>query len=306
MVEDKKKFRMKESTVLLLIAIPFVLYIFAFYYVPLFGWGYAFVDYRPAFGINPFNHNFVGFANFTQVFNNRNEMIRVLRNTLAISGLGLLASPLPVLFAILLMEIRGKRFKRIIQTVTTFPNFISWIIIYGIALSFFSRTGVFSQFREFLGFPPQLIGPMGNVNIAWGFQTMLSVWRSLGWSAIIYCAAISGIDDSLYEAARLDGASKIQCIRHITIPGVAETYLVLLLLSIGNILTNGFEQFFVFDNNLVTERLMVLDLFVYRVGITQGQFSYATAIGMMRSLVGLTLLFTANRIAKKIRGESLI
>ena len=297
---------MKEGTVLMLIAIPFLVYIFAFSYVPLFGWLYAFVDFRPALGPNPFIYTFKGLTYFTQMWSQHREVTRVLINTLAMSGLSLLTSPLSVVLAILMMEIRGNKLKRVVQTVTTFPNFISWIIVFGIAYSFFSNDGVFASFKELLGFPQQTIGLLANANAAWVFQTVLGLWKAIGWSAIIYCAAISGIDESLYEAARVDGASKIQCIRYITIPGVAETFLVLFLLGVSNVLSNNFDQIFVFNNPMVTSKLMNLDLYVYRIGITQNQYSFSIAVGITRAFIGLALLFIANWVSKKIRGVSLV
>lgn len=302
----KKTHHNKEGTVLLLIAIPFIVYIFAFNYITLFGWLYAFVDFRPVLGPNPFIHEFRGFYYFTQILAEHSEISRVLVNTLAMSGLGTLTAPLPVLLAILMSEMWGSKLKRIVQTVTTFPQFISYVILFGIAFSFFSNSGVFAAFKEALGLPKQTLSVLGDANAAWVFQTLLGLWKGLGWGAIIYCAAISGIDEALYEAARIDGANKIRCIRHITIPGVSETFLVLFLLGLSGILSSNFDQIFVFNNPMVTSKLMTIDLYVYRIGITQNQFSFSIAVGITRTFIGLFLLFTANWVAKKIRGVSLL
>lgn len=306
MTDKKRRKFSSEEKIMLLIAVPFVVYIFAFSYVPLFGWLYAFTDFRLADGPNPLTHQFVGFRNFMQIFAERREVTRVLTNTLALSSLGLLMSPLAPLLAILFMEIRSHKLKMITQTITTFPNFISWVIVYGIAFSFFSNQGVIASIRPLLGLPPQQISLLADVDVVWRFQTALGVWKNVGWGAIIYVAAISGIDESLYEAARIDGANKLQCIRHITIPGISETFLVLFLLNISHILSTNFEQQLVFNNSMVTSRLMGLDLYVYRIGIMRFQYSFSIAVGMVRTFIGLTLLFGSNWLAKKIRGESLV
>jgi ABC-type polysaccharide transport system permease subunit len=302
----KKKRITKEGWFLLMLCVPFIVYIFMFTYVTLFGWIYAFVDFRPGLGVNPFIHEFVGLRNFRQLFAERNDLIRVVRNTLAMSGLSLLMMPLTPLLAIFFMELRSTKLKRVTQTVTTFPNFISWIIVYGIAFSFFSNQGVFASFRELLGLEAQSLSLIANVDRVWSFQTMLGVWKGIGWGAIIYVAAIAGIDESLYEAARIDGASRIRCIRHVTIPGISGTFLVMFLLAVSGILAVDLERQLVFFNSMVAYRLQGIDHYVYRIGIAQNQFSFAIAVGIVRSFIGIGLLFGANFVAKLIRGESLI
>jgi ABC-type polysaccharide transport system permease subunit len=305
-MKARRKRITSEGKTMLFIAVPFIVYITAFAYVPLFGWLYAFVDFDIAHGVNPFAHTFAGFNNFVKIVAERNEVIRVLKNTLALSFLGLACAPLAPLLAILFMELKSNKLKRITQTVTTFPNFISWIIVYGIAFSFFSNHGVFAVFTEWLGFPKQTISVIANENVVWRFQTLLGVCKSIGWGAIIYVAAISGIDESLYEAAYIDGANRVKCIRHITIPGISETFLVLLLLAISNILATNFDQQLIFNNSMVTNRLMGIDLYVYRTGITRFQYSYTIAVGIAKSMIGLGLLFGSNILAKRIRGETMV
>jgi len=215
----ERKGYIKEGTMYFLIAIPFLVYIFMFSYVTLFGWSYAFVNFRPAMGANPFVHEFVGFRFFIQLWNDRSEIWRVLQNTLAMSFLGLAVSPLTVGLAILMMELRGSFLRRFVQTVTTFPNFISWVIVFGIAFTFLGNRGVVADFMVFLGFERQTVSLLANRDATWYFQTALGMWKGMGWGAIIYCAAIAGIDESLYEAAKIDGASRFKCVLHITIPG---------------------------------------------------------------------------------------
>ena len=286
------------------IALPFMALILAFHYVPLFGWGYAFVEYK--IGRSLANMNFVGLKHFGRLAIEWRIIYRVLRNTLAMSLLSLATSPLPILFAIMLNEIRIKRLKGLAQTVTTLPNFISWIVVFGIAFSMLSNRSSIASLLTFLGIDLGPAGILGNNDLTWVFQIALQIWKSLGWGAIIYLAAISGIDSEMYEAAQIDGANKIRCIWHITIPGIMPTYLVLLLLSVGNILNNGFEQYFVFYNSLVSDRIEVLDLYIYRVGIVAGDYSFSIAVGMLKSLFSISLLLSVNSLSKFIRGESLI
>ena len=304
--KKKKKKITKEGWILLLMCVPFMIFIFMFTYITLFGWTYAFLDFRPAFGPNPFNHEFVGLRHFRALFVERNVLLRVTRNTLAMSGLGLLTMPLTPLLAILFMELRSNKLKRITQTITTFPNFISWIIVFGMAVTFFANRGVVDTFMQWLGRDPQRLPFMARADRVWSFQTMLGIWKNIGFGAIIYVAAIAGIDQSLYEAAKIDGASRLKCIRHITIPGISLTFLVMFLLAISGILSTDFERQLIFFNPMVAERFIGLDLHIYRVGVTQGAFSFATATGIIRSVVGVALLFIANWVSKLIRGDSLI
>lgn len=297
-------YKQKDGLKLFFIALPFMLMIFAFAYVPLFGWGYAFLDFR--FGRSITEMNFVGFRNFERLITEWSVVRRVLRNTLAISFLTLLASPLPMFFAIMLNEIKIKKFKAVAQTITTLPNFISWIVVFGIAFSLFSINGGMTQLLLRLGIDFGPTGILGNNDAAWYFQTFLHIWKNLGWGAIIYLAAISSVDSAMYEAAEIDGANRVRCIIHITIPSILPTYFVLLLLAIGNLLNNGFEQYFVFHNPLVADRLMVLDYYVYVIGLVAGDFSYSIVVGMLRSIISVGLLFAANYGSKLIRGESLI
>ena len=214
----------------LLLAVPFLIYVFAFSYVPLVGWIYSVFDYKIGQKFLDFGSMvFVGLSNFQKLFTERSEVLRVLRNTLALSALGLLATPVPVVFAIMFNEIKNSRFKKIVQTATTLPNFISWIIVYGVAFAFFSVNGFVSVLMQKIGIQPPVMGILGDVDHTWVLQWILGIWKSFGWSAIIYIAAITGIDSELYDAAKVDGANKIQSILHITIPGIMPTYVVMFL-----------------------------------------------------------------------------
>ena len=291
----------------LLLAVPFLIYVFAFSYVPLVGWIYSVFDYKIGQKFLDFGSMvFVGLGNFQKLFTERSEVLRVLRNTLALSALGLLATPVPVVFAIMFNEIKNSKFKKIVQTATTLPNFISWIIVYGVAFAFFSVNGFVSVLMQKIGIQPPVMGILGDVDHTWVLQWILGIWKSFGWSAIIYIAAITGIDSELYDAAKVDGANKIQSILHITIPGIMPTYVVMFLLAVSNILSNGFDQYFMFYNPMVADKIEVLDYYVYKVGFYINDYSYSITLGMLKSILGIVLLFTANASSQKIRGESIV
>ena len=291
----------------LLLAVPFLIYVFAFSYVPLVGWIYSVFDYKIGQKFLDFGSMvFVGLGNFQKLFTERSEVLRVLRNTLALSALGLLATPVPVVFAIMFNEIKNSKFKKIVQTATTLPNFISWIIVYGVSFAFFSVNGFVSVLMQKIGIQPPVMGILGDVDHTWVLQWILGIWKSFGWSAIIYIAAITGIDSELYDAAKVDGANKIQSILHITIPGIMPTYVVMFLLAVSNILSNGFDQYFMFYNPMVADKIEVLDYYVYKVGFYINDYSYSITLGMLKSILGIVLLFTANALSKKIRGESIV
>lgn len=288
----------------LLIAVPFVIYVIAFYYVPLFGWIYSFFNYNPALKFSQLK--FVGFDNFIKIYMERNEIFRILRNTLAMSFLSILVTPLPMIAAIMLNEVKSSRFRKFIQTTTTLPNFISWIVVFSLAFSIFSTSGLYYTLLKNLHLTVPVIGLLGNNGATWFFQLGLIVWKTIGWSMIIYIAAIAGIDSELYEAARIDGANKFGLMRHITLPGLAPTFFVLLLLQISNLLNNGFDQYFVFYNSLVADKIEVLDYYIYKVGWIVNDYSYATVLGMVKSILGIFLLFGVNYLSKKTKGESIL
>lgn len=290
-----------------LIAVPFVLLVFAFSYIPLFGWIYTFFDYSMGQKfLDASQMKFIGFGNLIKLINERNEILRILRNTLVISFLNILATPIPLIFAILLNEIKSAKFKKIVQTTTTLPNFISWIIVYGLAFSMFSSNGAVNLLLSKMGITPSTTGILGDADFVWQFQLLVGIWKTMGWSAIIYIASITGIDSELYDAVRIDGANKFGAIWHITIPGVIPTYLVLLLLNISNLLNNGFDQYFMFYNSMVADKIEVLDYYVYKVGMLINDYSYSITIGMLKTLISVALLFIANGLSKKLRGQSLV
>jgi putative aldouronate transport system permease protein len=302
--KTKKKKMDARRIKLLLLALPFVVFILVFCYIPLAGWALAFFNYKP--GIPLGKTPFVGFDNFKYIFFFGDDVLNALRNTLVMSGLGILTSPLPVIFAIMLTELSSVRFKKIVQTVTTIPNFISWVIVFSLAFGMFSKYGVVNTLLTQLGLINTPTNLLANRDAVWFFQCTLGIWKGLGWASIVYFAAISGIDAELYDAAKVDGATRFQKIRYITIPLVSETYIVLLLLSVCHLLSNGLEQYMVFYNPMVADRIEVLDYFVYRVGIVKNDYSFATAVSVVKSVVSIAVLFSVNGISKKVRGYSIV
>jgi putative aldouronate transport system permease protein len=287
--------------------LPFLLLIFVFSYLPLWGWRYAFFNFHAGERLTP--DKFVGFFWFTYLFKNSAtcaDIIRVLTNTLAMSGLGILTSWCPIAFAVFMAEIGNTGVRRAIQTLTTIPNFISWVLVYAIAFCIFSTDGfvssVFVNAKLWDSGKNLLMGGehMWLKMLAWG------MWKGLGWSAIMYIAAITSIDQQLYEAATVDGAGRFQKMWHITVPELIPTYLVLLLLQIAGILNNGMEQYLVFENPTNTGPIMVLDLYIYKLGIDKGVIPLSTVIGMAKSAISVALLFGANAISKAVRGKSIV
>ncbi len=300
-----KSSNISENLIMLLICLPFLLVILVFSYIPLAGWIISFFDYSP--GVKLSNMEFIGLKNFVILGTTfRDDVIRVTINTLAISFLYLLCSVIPLIFAIMISEIKRSWFARSVQTVTTFPYFISFVIVYSLSFSMFSLEGVVNTLLTNLNILHTPFDFLANEDIAWVFQTLVLVWKNMGWNAIVYIAAITGINQELYDAAVVDGAGRFAKIRHVTIPGISETFLVLLLLSVSNILSTGMDQYMIFMNDMVRDKIEVLDYFVYRVGLTLNDTSFATTIGMMKSVISIILLFTVNAISKKVRGHSMI
>ena len=202
--------------------------------------------------------------------------------------------------------IKNMKFRRVVQTLTTVPNFISWVLVYAIAFCIFSTDGFVSSLMVNAGIWKEGVNMLMGGSHVWLQMLAWGLWKGIGWSAIIYIAAISGIDQQLYEAATVDGAGRFQRMWNITVPSLIPTFCVLLLMSIANILSNGMDQYLVFENSTNTSSIMVLDLYVYKLGIGQGQIPLSTVIGMVKSVVSVTLLFAANGISKLIRGESIV
>ncbi|MBR0463148.1 MAG: sugar ABC transporter permease [Clostridia bacterium] len=290
----------RKDWTLLLMLLPVIAFIILFCYVPLAGWYLALIEYIPGKPI--LECEFVGLKNFRSLFANP-AFFRALKNTLIYSSIKYVFLLLPPVFAILLNEINSKGYKRVVQTVTTLPHFISWVIIYGLCYALFSSEGPVNQVLAHFGTSQKLLT---NKNAVYAFQSVLHLWKTLGWNAIIYLAAIAGIDQTLYEAAEIDGAGKFRQALHITVPGILPTMFVLLLLGIADLVSNGMDQYYVFQNSIVYNKLETLEMYTYKQGLKLQDYSYATAIGIFKSVISITLLFVTNYFAKKIRGESIV
>ena len=290
-----------------LMVLPFLLLIAVFSYYPLYGWVYAFFDYKPPFPLSW--EKFVGFKWFVSMVENPvkvKKLMQVLTNTFAMSGLSLLFSWFPMIFAVFLNEIHCVPFKKFVQTVTTLPNFISWVLVYSIAFSVFNSTGAVNSVLMNMGIIDEPIMFLQSSSHVWFKQWVWLTWKNAGWAAIMYIAAITGIDESLMEAAKIDGASRMQCIWHVTIPSILPTYFVLVMLSLANFLSNGMEQYFVFANSFNKTKIEVLDLYVYNLAMGSGGYSLSTAISILKTFVSIILLCVTNWVSKKIRGDSLL
>ena len=293
-----------ESYKLFLLILPCLVVIFIFHYLPLWGWSYAFFQYKP--GMDLAQCKFVGWDNFTSLFGNpvmRDNLFRVLRNTFGIQILNYILMPVPMLFAIFLSEIKNTKFQKTVQTLTTLPHFISWVIMFSLASSLFGSSGLINSVLSNVGVE-QGINILTTDQHVWLIQAVLNLWKTMGWNAIIYFAAIAGLDQQVYEAAAIDGASRWQKIRYITIPLLVPTFFVLLIMNIGNFMNSGIDQFLAFGNALNKEYIEVLDLYVYNLGIGNGQISFSVAVGIMKSFVALILFAGANYASKKVRGTS--
>lgn len=287
--------------------IPFIILCFLFSYFPLHGWIYAFYDYKPPLSLS--QCDFVGLKWFKTLFANKTQvaqMIQVMKNTFAMSLLGIATSILPAAFAIFLNEIKCKWFKNLVQTLTTLPNFISWVLVYSVAFSLFTDSGMVNTVLQHMGIITTPIKFLDSDTHTYLWMTLWSMWKGLGWGAIMYLAAIAGIDQELYEAAKVDGANRFQLIKNITVPALAPTFFVLLMMSVANFLNNGMDQYYVFQNAFNKEHIQVLDLYVYNIGMTGSSLSLATAISMLKSIVSVTLLAIVNFVSKKTRGSSII
>ena len=287
--------------------LPFLLLCFAFSYFPLHGWIYSFYDYKPPLKLS--QCNFMGLRWFKMIFGNPaqvRQLFIVMRNTFAMSFLNIATSVLPLFFAVFLNEIKCKWFRKMVQTLTTIPNFISWVLVYAVAFCLFSNTGMVNTVFQNLGVILKPIKFLDSDSHTYIAMLLWSTWKGLGWGAIMYLASIAGIDQEMYEAARVDGAGRFQLMRYITLPELMPTYFVMLMLSVANFLNNGMDQYFVFQNAFNKAHIQVLDLYVYNIGMTGSSLSLATAISMLKSLISVTLLMAVNGISKKIRGVSLV
>lgn len=289
-----------------------IVYLIIFNFIPMFGIVLAFKDYSITSGVSGiFTSDWVGLKYFEE-FVTDYRFGELVRNTVALSTLKLVfAFPVPILLAIMISEARNRVFKRVVQTVSYLPNFISWVLVYGISVALFSEnTGAVNQLLVSLGIVDHGIPFLTDPDLFWGFSVILSIWKSSGWWAIIFLAAISGIDGTLYEAAMCDGAGRLKRIWHITLPGIKGAIVTVLILSIGSFLGGGmvgsnFEQSFLMGNNVNNSTSELIQTYAFKMGMAQGRFSYATAVELIQSVISIFLVLISNAVAKRVSGESL-
>lgn len=291
----------KQHPWLYVMIIPAIVYFILFHYAPMYGVIIAFQDYKPFKGIA--GSSWVGFKHFTD-FITGPFFWRLLRNTLSINiGMLVFGFPLPILFALLLNEVRSVGFKRVVQTITYMPHFVSSVVVCGLMVIFCRSDGILTYVLKYIGFPESNL--LTYKQYFQGLYIGMNIWQELGWDSIIYFAALTSIDVSLYEAARVDGAGRWRQMWHITLPGIAPTVVILLILRIGNLMSLGWDRIYLLYNDMVMETADVISTYVYRTGMLQVQYSYATAVGLMNSIVNIILLFSANYISRKVSDSSL-
>jgi putative aldouronate transport system permease protein len=287
---------------------PGLICLIVFSYIPMYGIIIAFKDYSiytP--GIKGFiAAPWVGFKYFGQFLTNK-YFFEALRNTLGMNLLNLaIGFPMPIIFALFLNELTSQRFKKLVQTVSYLPHFISWIIFGGLVMSMLrTDTGVVNNLLMRFGLIDDPIFFMGEPKYFWFIAVFTSIMKELGWSAIIYLAAIAGVDQEMHEAAIIDGAGRFKRMWYITIPSISGTIIILLILRISGMLNSGFDQIYILQNTLNIGVSEVIDTYVYKMGIREVRFSYATAVGLAKSVVAVTLLTTANLVSKKISDKGL-
>lgn len=297
--EVKTKFTWKEvkrQKVLLFWAAVIVIYGIIFYYAPLAGWAMAFQNYKPKDGL--FGSEFIGLEKFIRLFSDQ-TFLRVLRNTLAMGVINLITTFVAaIVFAILLNEIKSKGGKKLVQTISYLPHFLSWIIVTGILHDALSTSGIINELLLKFGILDQPLNFFAHPKYFWPLVAFANVWKETGWNAIIYLAAITAIDPSLYEAASIDGAGRFAKIKYVTLPGIRPTIIITLLMNVGNVLNAGFEIQYLLGNGLVQSVSQTIDIYVLKWGISQGDYAIGTAAGIFKSLVSIVLIVIANQIAK--------
>jgi putative aldouronate transport system permease protein len=303
---DTKSFwwKLKNQKQLAFMSMPVLLYVVLFAYVPTLGWVMAFQNFQPAKGF--FKSAWLGLYNFKMLLADP-DFYRDFRNTLCMSVLNIVFSFVAaIILALLLNEIKNVFFKRTIQTISYLPHFLSWVIVSSLVVTTLSMDGILNDLLVNLGIINQPVVWMGHGNYFWGILTVTNVWKEVGWNTIIYLAAMAAIDPALYEAAVMDGASRFQKMRYITLPGIKTTFVILLIMSIGWIMEAGFEPQYLLKNGLNVDYAETIDLYVIKYGFQQSNFSMATAAGIFKSVINIIMLFAANFAAKKTTDERLI
>ena len=294
----------RKYAALTLMFVPVILYFFIFKYIPMGGIVIAFKNYKISQGI--FGSAWCGLDNFRKVFNTP-TFARSVGNTLAISGLKLLFGfPAPIILALMLNEVTHVRFKKTIQTISYLPHFLSWVVLAGMFQQLLSPNNgaVNAVLKDVFGMKESIYF-LGSNNYFRGTLIVTDTWKNVGWSSILYLATIAGIDPTLYEAATVDGATRWQCTRYITIPSLVSTIVIMLILNVGSIMDAGFDQVFNLYNSAVYQTGDIIDTYVYRYGLGDMKYSFATAVGLFKNVIAFVLVVGTNLIARRISGEGI-
>ena len=296
---------MRKEYMLYLMILPGVLYIVIFKYLPMYGITIAFRDYKVSSSL--FNAPWVGFDNFVNLFS-RSAFIRALTNNIFISIYKLIFGfPFPIILSLLINEVRNSKVKKFVQTSVILPDFVSWIVIYGLMYAIFSpSSGAIKGLAEMLGHKGKIPNVLTQKETFKSVIVISHIWKSAGMGTIVYLAAISGIDQDLYEAAAIDGAGRWQQMWHVTLASLRSTIIVLLFFRVGQMMYAGFDQIFAISNDLVMSTADIIDTYVYRLGLEQRKFSIATAAGLFQSAIGMALVLITNYIARKVDPNSAI
>ena len=292
-----------QNRYLYLMFVPVLVIYILFMYIPMYGVIIAFKDFNPGLGI--LGSEWVGFQHFETFFSSY-YFGRILRNTLIISGLSLLVNfPAPIIFALLLNEIRLKRFKKFVQSVTYFPHFLSTVIVCGLIIEFCSTHGAINQIIQIFSPDTPVRNLLAEKSLFRPIYIISGVWQNFGWDSIIYLAALSGVDSSLYEATVIDGAGRWKQTLHVSIPSILPTIVIMLILAIGGLMNVGWEKIVLLYSPTTCETADVISSFVYRRGLIENDFSFSTAVGLFNSLVNFLLIMITNRISKAVTENSL-
>ena len=302
---EKNLKKIKDQKYLFLMLLPGFFIVAIFSYGPLFGWIMAFTNYN--LGDSLFAGKWVGLKYFKEFFIDTGDAMHVIKNTICINMLSIFIGLFfACSFAIMLNEIVNRRFKKIVQTASFFPFFISWPIVFIIFYTFFSYTGVMNDFLTKMGFIKDGINFFGEEIFSWPLIVFVNLWKYFGYNTVIFLSSLSSIPSEQYESADIDGANRWQKIVHITIPSLIPTMMVLLLLNLGWIFSSNFEQYFLFTNSANIQTMEVFDMYIYKFGLKLGDYSYATAVSIVKTIASITVLVSANQISKKLNGKSII
>lgn len=294
----------KGSPGLYLMLLPVLVFYILFRYKPLYGLFIAFTDYYPGAPILDFE-NWVGFRNFVDFFTSK-DFGRIIKNTLTISlGTIVFGFPMPIIFALLLNELKNAKFSKVIQTVSYLPHFISLVVICGLIRTFVGMDGFVSQIMAAMGMVEEKVSLLNFANMFVPIYIISDVWQTVGYGSIVYLAALTGVSQELYEAATVDGAGRWKQVWHITLPGILPTIITMLLLRMGNVMTVGYEKIILLYSPQVYETADVISSYVYRSGLQQARFSYSTAVGLFNSVINVVILLISNKVSKKLTDTAL-